>query len=181
MTFDSSSEQHFVNLNEGNSSKLGTYSYCISSTNLSLYATSCFSYEVTITGKNATTSESIIYFFLGVLSLFLFSLSLFGAIKIPWKHPRNDRGIIVGLNDLKYAKLFLWFFTYLLLIFIAFAFKHISLIANWDVAGNFLNFVFYLLIGFLLPVFILTMIIGFISVMDGKKLDKMIRGGFKVK
>lgn len=137
-----------------------------------------YNFFVTLTGTQPSTAQATIYFFLGLLSLGIFGLSLYGSIKIKWKHPRDHRGIIVGINDLKYVKLFLWFFTYLLLIFITFAFAHVSRIANWDVASNYLNFMFWFLTVFLLPTFIITVTIGIISFLDAKKLNKLIRRGF---
>jgi len=136
---------------------------------------------VTITGQKPTTAQGTIYLFLGMLSIFLFCLSLYGATKIKWKHSRDSSGHIIGLNDLKYVKLFLWFFTYLMLIFITFAFKHVSRIADWDVAGNWFNFIFWFLIVGLLPVCILTLVLGFISFMESKKISNLMRRGIKIR
>lgn len=136
---------------------------------------------VTITGLKPTTAQGTIYFFLGFLSIIIFCLSLYGAVKIKWKHPRDMKGHIIGLNDLKYLKLFLWFFTYLMLIFITFAFKHVSQIADWDVAGNWFNFMFWFLIVGLLPTFILTCVLGFVSFMESKKLNDFFKRGIKVR
>ncbi len=181
MSYSSSTQLHNISLNSGNTSKIGTYNYCISAVNNTLANTQCFEYVVTPTGEKATISQGIIFSFLGILSLVFFGLALFGAIKIPWKHPRNDSGIIVGINDLKYVKLLLWFVTYLILIFITFAFRHVSLLASWDVAGNFLNAIFWFLISFLFPVFVIVFVSGIISYLDTRKIDKMIRRGMKLR
>lgn len=140
-----------------------------------------YNFFISLTGMQPSTAQGTIYFFLGLLSIAIFGLSLYGAIKIPWKHPRNSQGVIVGINDLKYVKLFLWFFTYLMIIFITFAFRHVSKIADWDVASNWFNFMFWFLIVFLLPVFIITFITGIIAFFDAKKLDRLMLRGFKVR
>lgn len=181
MTYNSNILEHEISLNSGNSSKIGVYEYCISGTNGTVSDTECFEYEVTITGVKPSTSQGIIYFFLGSLSIIFFGLTLFGAIKIKWKNPRNDRGVILGINDLKYLKLFLWFVSYLILIFIFFSFRHVSFIANWDVAGNFFNGTFWFLIVFLLPIFILTVTSAFVSFFADKKILRLIERGFKVR
>lgn len=140
-----------------------------------------FDFFITLTGQKPTTAQGTIYFFLGFLSIIIFCLSLYGAIKIKWKHPRDMKGQIIGLNDLKYLKLFLWFFTYLMLIFITFAFKHVSQIADWDVAGNWFNFMFWFLVVGLFPTFVLTCVLGFVSFMESKKLNDFFKRGIKVK
>lgn len=140
-----------------------------------------YNFFISLTGIRPSTAQGTIYFFLGVLSIAIFGLSLFGAIKIKWKHPRDQKGYLIGLNDLKYVKLLLWFFTYLMLIFIVFAFRQVSKIADWEVAGNWFGIIFWFLISALLPVFILTCILGFISVMDSKRVRNLMKRGIKVK
>lgn len=140
-----------------------------------------YNFFVGLTNIEPSTSQGTIYMFLGLLSLVLFGLSLFGAIRIKWSHPRNAKNEIVSVNDLRYIKLFLWFFTYLMAIFITFAFRHVSKLADWDVAANWLNFIFWILIVFLIPVFIIVIITGIISFFDAKKLDNLISRGFKPK
>lgn len=140
-----------------------------------------YNFFISLTGIRPSTAQGTIYFFLGLLSIAIFGLSLFGAIKIKWKHPRDHKGIIVGLNDLKYVKLFLWFFTYLMFIFIAFSFKQVSRIADWEVAGNWFNYLFLILISFLFPVFVLTLVVAFISIADSKKLKNFMKRGIKVR
>lgn len=140
-----------------------------------------YNFFISLTGIRPSTAQGTIYFFLGLLSIAIFGLSLFGAIKIKWKHPRDMKGHIIGLNDLKYIKLFLWFFTYLLFIFIVFAFKQVSRIADWEVAGNWFNFLFWGLIVFLFPIFVLTLVVGFISAVESKKLKDLMRRGIKVR
>lgn len=138
-----------------------------------------YDFFISLTGMQPSTAQGTIYFFLGLLSLFIFALSLYGSIKIPWKHPRNQQGQIIGINDLKYLKLLLWFFTYLMIIFITFAFRHVGKIANWEVASNWFNFMFWFLIVFLLPIFIMTLIMGIVSFFDAKKIDRLMLRGFK--
>lgn len=140
-----------------------------------------YDFFITLTGTSPSSAQSIIYFVVGIVSVFIFCLSLYGAIKIKWKHGRNERGYIVNINDLRYVKLFLWFFTYLLAIFIAFSFEHISKIADWQLASNWMNFMFWMLISFLAPMFIITFLIGILSYLDAKKIDMLLKRGFKVR
>ena len=163
-----------------NTSQLGQYLIDWKADPDSITTAGNYDLFVSITGQKPTTAQGTIYFFLGILSIILFCLSLFGAIKIKWKHPRDNRGQIIGLNDLKYLKLLLWFVTYLILIFITFAFTHVSRIADWDVAGNWFNFMFWFLIVGLLPTFILTLVLGFVSFMESKRISNLIKRGIKI-
>lgn len=181
MVFNPQSLEYNITLNTGNSSTIGTYPYCITATNSTSSNTECFSYEVTLTGTQASTSQSITFFLLGIISLVFFGLALFGAIKIPFKHSRNERGYVVGMNDLKYVKVLLWFVSYIMMIFMTFAFRHVSYIANWDTGGLFLNAMFWFLIVFLFPVFVLTFTFGLINFFQDKKIKRMLELNIRVR
>lgn len=164
-----------------NTSKLGEYIVDWKADLNGKTVTGNYNFLVTLLGAQPTTAQGTIYFFLGILSILIFGLSLYGAIKIKWKHPRNQKGEIIGINDLKYVKLLLWFFTYLMLIFITFAFKHVSRLADWDVAANWLNWIFWFFIVWMLPIFIITVFMFIKAIVDAKKIDDLLRRGLSAK
>jgi len=106
------------------------------------------SFLINTTGEDFSIQKSILYLFVLFLSLVVFGLSLFGAIKIKWDFKRNEEGRIVGMNDLKYVKMFLWFFTYLVAIFILFMGRAVSGLLEMQIAANFFKFLYLLSLGF---------------------------------
>jgi hypothetical protein len=181
MTFDVDNEEHSITLPSSNTSRLGVYDYCISSRIDGLNGTGCFQFEITLIGQRATTSQSIVFGFIGFMSLIFFLLALFGSIKIPFKNSRNERGFVVGINDLKYIKLLLWFVTYLLLISLTFSFAHVSQISNWDVGYRIMNGTFAFLIAFLLPTFTLMFTFAIIMFFSDRKKYDMISRNLRVR
>ena len=112
-------QTNFYNLSLPNTDTLGIHSYnvfCQNSSNAG--ASTELTYLINLTGEELSISKTILYIFVLLTTLVLFLLSLFGAIKIPWNNRTDEDGFIVGISDLKYIKLILWFITYIFLIFI---------------------------------------------------------------
>lgn len=181
MTNNLATQKHNYTIPSTDTSHLGLYKYCITATDTFTNDTECFQFEVTLIGEKATTSQSLVFFFVGFLSIVLFLLSLFGAIKIPFKNTRNQQGFVVNINDLKYVKIVLWFVTYILAIFITFSFRHVAQISNWDVGSRVLGAGFWFLIVFLLPAFVILFLTGFMSFFNDKRLNDMIGRNIQVR
>lgn len=182
MTYSSSTQEHSYILTSDNTQELGEYPYCITAIYNGLNQTSCFSFTITPSGQEITTGQSIIYIFALILGLALFGLSLYGAIKIPYKNTRNAEGMLMSVNDLKYFKIFLWGMTYLLLIFLNFLAWNISFGFLWfNVVSNFFQIMFWILMSGMLPVFILFVIITFINFTEDRKIKEALRRGLPYK
>lgn len=135
-------------------------------------------YKITPTGTELTTGQGIIYFLVLVLSITLFIMMLFGAIRIPWKHKTDDDGRVFGMNNLRYAKLALWFMSYVFIIVIFFLMWNISFaFLSFDALSNFFGFFFKALAGMVPLVFISFIIFGIMDFLLSKKLQKRIRRG----
>lgn len=163
-----------------NTSKLGLYNYDITCLQSGLNATNSFSFEVTPTGKTFSTAQSIIYIFALIFGLVLFLLVLYGAIAIPYNNNRNEEGMVIKVNDLKYAKIFLWFMSYMILIFIAYLGWNISF-GFLNFGANFFYFIFWVLISGLLPIIVMFSIVSIINLVNDKRLKDGISNGFNLK
>ena len=75
-------------------------------------------FEVTPTGTELTPARGIIYLGLLLGVLFVFSLTMWGSIVLPFKNKRGALGEIVDVGFLKYFKIMLIFLTYALLVWV---------------------------------------------------------------
>ncbi len=138
-------------------------------------------YLVNLTGEEFTLSKAIIYIFILILTVVLMLLSLFGAIKIPWKHKTDDDGFIVGMNDLKYVKLILWFVTYMFFLFATWMTHTVARFLELGMAANFFNFIYLFLLVFVFPTFVVLFVKGFASFFNDRKLDAMFSRNLRVR
>ena len=182
MTYNTTTKLFNFTLQGDNTTILGDYQRCVTASGGGLNKTTCFVFEVTPTGASFTTAKSIIYSIGFVLALFLFSISLFGAIKLPFRDTVDDQGLVVGINDLKYIKIFLWFMSYVTLTFIAFLVYNICFgFLNFPLLSSFFKFVFWLLISFMLPVLIVFMLVAIVNFLTGKKLKEALNRGIALR
>ena len=156
-----------------------TFIYC---TNGILNGSNTFYYEITPTGATISTPQGILYFLILGFALIIFGLSLYGSIKIPWKNKRSDEGFIIGRNDLKYVKLFLWFMTYMIAIWIFALGNNISSnFLYFSGIDNFFHYGYWLLMSFLFPTIVIFFIVIILKVVDDKKIDKAMKRGLRIK
>lgn len=133
---------------------------------------------ITPTGNDLTDAQGTIYVITLIGIFIAFGLCLWGAVAIPSKHRRNDEGKVVAVSDLKYVKILLASFSYLLLMWIFFMLSEIA--RNFlfsDMVSRIFYFIFYF---FLILLFPLTIVIVVITVMlkfqDKKTTDLINRG-----
>lgn len=165
------------NITIGDSTVLGFHqyqSYCTNGT------AGGFSEEqyflINVIGEEISTGKSILYVIGLLMGTLFFVMSLYGAILIPFGNSRNENNHIIGINDLKYVKILLWFIAYLLLVSITFMAKTVTGFLEAGIATGMFNFLFWMLIVFLLPIFILTITIAFVNFFADKKVyDKLTR------
>lgn len=145
-------------------------------------ASSTFTYLVSPTGEELTTASGMLYIIVLVLSILIFAFCVFWAIKIPFRNQRDDEGYIIQVNDLKYLKLFLWFFSYGIAIWITFMAWNLSLaFLKFDLTTSLFEYLFKFLTALALPVLILTMIVAFVNLAESKKIREALERGLPIR
>lgn len=138
-------------------------------------------YQITPTGFVLSTSQGIVYFLILVLSLGLFGISLWGAIILPWSHVVDD-GRIIGVNMLKYGKLSLWFVSYIFLVWMAWLVFNISFgFLNFDVASNFFEVIFRILLALTFPAFTIFFVALIVNFLNDLKIKAALERGLDVR
>jgi hypothetical protein len=137
MTYNTNTQQFNYTLAESNVSVLGSYCYDITCLSPTANATSSFCKSVTPAGLDIDFGQSILYIFVLIFSLILLVISVIAAVKLPFGNIKNNEGQIVGINNLKYLKIFFWGMAYIILLWItymawnvSFAFLYIPLVAE---------------------------------------------------
>jgi len=165
----------YYNYTVSDSSTLGFYkyqTYCYNGSEGG-YSPELY-YLINTTGENVNLTKALLYLFALILSCGVFAFCLYFALKIPWDNKRNERGYIMGMNDLKYVKLFLWFAIYLIAIFIFYMAKTVTGLLEVGIATALFNVVFWFLIGFLFPVFVVTVVVAFMKLFEDKKIKQLV-------
>jgi hypothetical protein len=139
-----------------------------------------WAYDFTITplGTDLSTGESIIYLIFSIASSGVFLLCLYYAVKIPWKHQRDEQGFIIGINDLRYLKLFLICISYIILMFIAGMLRGITAyyIPEIGVYG-FFEVMYMIMLALIYPIIVCALLfMGIIYITNKKMEKKLIRG-----
>jgi len=137
-----------------------------------------FTFDVTPTGFSLSTGQAIIYIIFIAGMFFVFGLSMWGAIVLPFKNITNDTGDVVSVNDLKYIKVILMPISYVLLLFIFGGLRSVT--ANYisleGVHGVF-NWLFWLLWAFVFPVIITSLIFMFLVWLEQKNIKDVLERG----
>lgn len=174
--------QGFYNFSLPNTNTLGLHSYAIYCTNgTNSGIASELYYLVNLTGEDFNIQKAILYIFVLIITLVLTLLCLYGAIKIPWKNKRGEDGYIVGMNDLKYVKLLLWFVTYLFFLFATWLTFLVSKFLELGMTSKFFEWIYLFLLVFLFPVFIITTLSGIISYFNDKKTWRMLERNIRMR
>ena len=172
---------HNYTLNTDLSSEIGTYNAIVLCTDQGFASTSTFDYDITPTGSNLTTAQSIVYLITLFISLVLFIIVLIGAIRMPYQNQRNEDGAVILIEEKKYMKLFLWFLTYIFLVWTSFL--------SWSITYGFLNFgvaasifrtMFLFLLYMFIPVFLTFVFISFRNMIYDKRIQRAIERGFPI-
>lgn len=144
-----------------------------------LSGTATFNTIITPTGKALTTSQSITYIVIFIISLLIFVGLLLIGIFMPYKNARDQlTGYILSVELLKYVKFFSLMFAYLVALFVAF-FAYTVSYSYLDFAyiATLSYFIFYgLAIGCLIffPLMIYFLITNWMQ--DSKVSDLLNRG-----
>ena len=143
---------------------------------------SSITFEITPTGRTLSTAQGIVYVVFLISIIFVFFLCGYGAISIPWSHPRDSEGKIIGVNELKYVKLTLYVFSYILLMFMVGIIKSImENFLSFDNASRVFNWMFWVMFSLLWPIIVVSLILTLIYFLDNKKMQKAILRGVPIR
>jgi len=134
-------------------------------------------FEITPNGQDFSTGKAISYIGFILIILFTFLLTLYGAIKMEWKHKRNDENKIISINNFRYIKVFLFSMNYMLMMFIfGLSYKFFSE-ANIQGFTNFFFYGYQLFEKLLIPIMITMVIIFFIIFITNIKIKDKLKLG----
>ncbi len=131
-------------------------------------------------GNIPTTSQGIIYFIATIITLVMFALLLWGAIAIPWQHPRGDDGTILKFNDLRFAKIFCGILAYTSLIALTFLGFNISWgYLEFNMAGRIMEAFYWILISLFWPAIVVSFVLIVMQIIYSRKLKELIDRGIR--
>jgi len=134
--------------------------------------------EITPNGFTITTAQSNIQIIFFVASVFVFLLCLLGAIKIPWSNPRGEDDKIIGINELKYVKLFLIVMSYIVFLLIMAMLRGILFNYIYDIyVYKFFNWAYWILMSGMYPIIVVSLILALIHLLTDKKIRNDIERG----
>lgn len=130
----------------------------------------------TTTGNELNTSQGILYLLMGIVLIFLFILSLYGGMVIPFQNQRNQNSEVVSINYKKYLKIFCWGLSYMFLVAIVFVIWNlVYAYAQWENIGKFFHYLYRLLIALALPTLIGIWLMTIINYFNDKKIEGFIK------
>lgn len=168
-------------LTSSNTQTLGLYKSDACCHNATDSSCDTFYFKVTKSGEEIDVSTTMIYLIVLIGSIFIFIFALYGTFKIPYKNSRSDEGFITNISNLKYAKIFLGFMTYAILIWIA---NILVEITNYflvlSAAYTFFSLVFNFLIAFSFPAVAIGVVVILINLFKDAKIKKMLERGVRI-
>jgi hypothetical protein len=163
----------------GNFSSIGQYGYiiqCNSSTS-SLGGVEEVGFEVTLNGEDFTTAKSISYLGFILICVLLLLTTIYGGIKVKWKHPKDRNEQIIGINNFRYIKVFLFTMAYFEAMFLfGLSYKFFNE-GGLDGFTEFFNFIYQMFLNLMFPIMIVMIVIMFAIWINNKNLSKKIKLG----
>lgn len=141
-----------------------------------------YGFDVTPTGTILKTSDSNLYILLTLASLFLFLLTLWGGIVLPFRSNRNEEGEIISVQKLKYFKVGLFFLSYVFFMWMLNLLLALS--TNFSILTQYTKFfevVFSVMNVMSYPLFVLMLIIMSILAWKDLALKKLLQRGITPK
>lgn len=134
-----------------------------------------FDYKVNGNGYPLDTSDSIIYvvYLIGFISVFL--LSLYGAIKIPYKNKMNEFGEVIDVNYMKYVKMLCVLNIYVMLLFFSATMRSIfRFFLLYDNLSGYFSWMYSILLAGVYPIIILCGLIFILSIIEDKNAKRIL-------
>lgn len=167
-----------THIDGGNFSTTGSYSYLIRCDNVAIGGAVSVGIEVTPTGMILTESDSMIYIFLTLGSLFFFLLCLYGGIALPFRNQRSDEQKIISVQKLKYFKVGLLFLSYVFFVWLLNLFLTLS--TNFSILTQYTKFfevIFSVTNSASYPIFVFMLILMSILAWKDLALKKLLLRG----
>ena len=171
----------YYNYSFSDTSQLGRYFYNVVGDKNSDSNVETFCFGVTPNGEVFTQGKAISYIGFIITLFVLFGLSLFGSLRIPWKHVRTEEGYIVGVNEMRYVKLSLWALNYVLLMFLFGLSYKFFREAGIEGFTQFFNWIYNIMLAFIYPTLIVTIIFMVMAFLASKRLRQQLERGIRVK
>lgn len=141
-----------------------------------------YDFTITTTGDNLSGSQSSLYITMLVIAICLFLLCGYGLFKLPWSNTRNDDGEIIGINDLKYLKMFLAPMGYVLALWIMWIGWNLSYgYLSYSLMANFFKTFYYIMLYGMIPLLILFVTFLVVKYVEDKKIEKLIGRGLTIR
>lgn len=159
-----------------NTSILGTYIYDYFDNSGNVYVNS---FEITPTGNDLSSSQSVVYIIIFIISFIIFIGLLTLGIYLPEGNKKNEMtGYIIAVSNLKYLKLVSLFLAYLTAMILSYFSWMVSYAyLEMEFIGDIFRFLFYGEAILILPIFILFVFITIANlVKDNKIADGLTRG-----
>lgn len=142
---------------------------------------STFYFDVTASGIQNTTSQSIIYIISFFGSLFLFVILLISSLNVPVGKNVNQEGFLSGIDYWKYVRHALWLFCYLTLlwtvnILVAITNNFLPL----GVATVFFRVIYFFLLVLLVPLSGVAFYIFIYNVVTDREIKESLERGIRI-
>lgn len=175
-------QMHEFTLQANQTTELGTNTYdmgcCVNGRCLK----KSFAIEITPSGFKSDTSQSINYLMAFIGAFFLLLLCVIGALRLPKDNNRNEEGHVLAINHWKHLRTFLWFMSYVMVIWIV---NILVIITNnflpLGLAVEIFRIVFFILIISTLLVAPVVVFIIIKGVLKDKEIKKLWDRGFNSK
>ncbi len=182
MTYSVSSNDWNFTLNETQTLVIGIYPYTICAFS-TIEPNECFSfnYEITRTGTILGISGGLAYLAIFIVALFMFIITLFGAMAIRFEDHKDPEGRLVSIRGFKYVKIILMAMAWLELVFIfSIANDMATSFLFLQSAGRFFRIAYLVMLSATMPVVLGGILFCFISVLSDQKIQKSIIRGIPI-
>ena len=168
----------FYLLNKSFVTELGSYRYCYDCGNNLTNSVGCIDFEVTYTGKELSSGVSVLYVGLLALGIILFVVTIWFIPKLPKEDNRNEEGLVISINELKYLRPVLMLIAWLLFLSILFISSNIAIAyLPGNMFGQFLFTLFKIAFGLTFPIIVIWFIYLLKSIFEDRKTKQMLERG----
>jgi hypothetical protein len=179
ISFGLTSYDFFLNIEGENFSENGNYPFvvaCIGNNNIESGVCSS-SLEVTLNGEDFTTAKSISYLGFILICVLLLLTTIYGGVKVKWKHPKNKENEIIGINNFRYIKVFLFAMAYFEAMFLfGLSYKFFNE-GGLEGFTEFFNFIYQMFLNLMYPIIVVMIVMIFAIWINNKNLSKNIKLG----
>jgi hypothetical protein len=178
MTPNTATQQYNYTISGSLTNITGTYLYDITCVESPLNATDSFTFEITNSGKDFTVGQAILYIFLLILSIGVFTLFIWLFINVRVKERMDINGEMFEFKVNRHIKIFLGAMCYMLFVWLLYLTWNIShTYLELSVGSNFFYPLFRIALALMWPLMVGAVIFGVVSFMTDKKMNEKIQRG----